>query len=153
MSTLNDIVERVATIQSTIVVGEVQTSSAYPYQPSDISSAELPFWINEINGGPVHPLATQGALYIDDTINMYLCIARSEEGADLKYNVQNTASFRDAVFQTFAAKIRLGGDLTYIIDAFIQDWDMVEYEYGTTKFLALLFRLRVREAMIVTYAP
>ncbi len=157
MSNINDIMERIATIQKTVSITDgINTSTvkqAEAYQPSDISSVSCPFFINEIHGGRTEFMATGGLQYVDNNISMNLCVMRREAGTNLKNVVKQTEKWRDAVFIAFAQKLRLGNDFPFIIDAYITSWDLIEYTYGTTAFVALNFNLFVREAFTLTVAP
>jgi hypothetical protein len=156
VSQLNDILERIASIQNTISSGSgasTVTCIGYPYIPADPSSAQCPFFVNEIAGGPTDFLATAGRQKVHDNIRMILCLAREESDSTFTQVIEKAAEWRDYVFNTFAAKIRLGNDLSYVQWAVVDKWDYVRYPMGTTIFIALMFNLHVLEAYITTIAP
>ena len=157
MSNLTVIRERVATIQKAITLPygatTLKVNAAKAYQPSDISSLACPFFINELRGGRAEVMATGGLQYIDSNISMNLCVARKEANLGLDTVLEKTEQWRDTVLAAFALKIRLGNDLDFIIDAYINAWDEIEYAYGSAVYVALTFNLYVREAFVLTYAP
>jgi hypothetical protein len=162
MSQGNQIAERVAKIQSAIVLTGGYPSSAIakaePYPPSDVSSAVCPFFINEIDGTGTSFLATGGLQFVDTDIRMHLCLSRREANMNLRDSINVALTWRDVVFEAFAKHLRLSDtpsgvqDLTFIIDASITNWSLEEYQYGTTSFVGLMFNLKVREAFPLTIA-
>lgn len=153
VSQLNAILERVASIQLTVAItvpsgftSAGSVSAAYPYPVNDPSMANLPFFYNAYKGGPVKFQALKGYLTTSD-IEMTLCIENftSEMSIDRVYTL--VALWRDAVLATFAGKVRLGGDLSYIMDAavtHVSEFKRVSTE-GSAEYGALVFTLQVRE--------
>ncbi len=236
MSKINDILVRLADIEIGITVpGEPipYILQAEPYQPSDLSSVSCPFFVNEvvIGGNSADIPIASGMQYRMTTFNLMLCLARYEANIDLKYGIQTTVEWADAVMSTFAQHVRLSapsktivsstnaspinvavaaphrystGDavtisnhlvntaangawivtvvdelnftlngstgngvgaqtgtarltqpsdmVDHIVDVAISEWALVPYEYGSGKFLALKFPLRVREMFVTTIA-
>lgn len=110
MSQLNDIVERIAAIQIGIEVpglGRPQVLASNPYQPSDVSSVQCPFWINEIRGGESDLPISGGNQYRTTNIDMLLAVQRRIGNVNLKYGVKETAEWVDAVYSAFARHIKL----------------------------------------------
>jgi|SRR5581483_2778952 len=120
MSAANDILTRIANIQITVGVpglGIPVVLQAEPYQPSDMNSVSCPFFVNEIaigagNGSDL-PIAN-GQQFITTTIAMMLAVARKEANIDLKYGVENTLKWRDAVYAKFAQHVRLSAPTVLI---------------------------------------
>jgi hypothetical protein len=112
MSKSNDIFERLADIQIGISVpglGNPYVLQAEPYQPSDMSSVSCPFFVNELMSSPVPasiPISA-GQQYRETRIAMLLAVARKEANINLKYGVQDTMQWADAVFAEFAKHVRL----------------------------------------------
>lgn len=114
---LTKILERIAVIQIGIQIpdlGNPYVLSAFAYQPSDISSIQLPTWINEIRGGPSDTPIAAGQQYITSNIYMNLLVARKEANVDLKYGVKETAQWRDAVYAKFASHLKLSAPASNI---------------------------------------
>lgn len=110
MSITNQALVRIANLQVTIGVPGLPNPyvlQAEPYQPSDMSSVSCPFWVNEIRGGPADLPISSGMQYITTRINMMLAVARRDAAIDLKYNVETTLKWRDAVLAMFAQHIKL----------------------------------------------
>lgn len=228
MSQTNQALVRIATHQSLINVPGLPIPyvlQAEPYQPSDMSSVQCPFFVNELalNGGVASLPISSGMQYVQTLIDMMLAVQRREAGIDLKYSVQNTLMWRDAVLAQFAAHVKLsypaiplnqstfstpiqcttivphgltnadqvaiagvtgntnangswninvvdamnftltgsvgngtGGvsgterklqpvDLAFVTDVMITGWELVDYTYGSTEFLAIRFPLRLSE--------
>lgn len=159
MSQGNQILERIAEIQRTIMLaggypaGGIQM--AEPYLPSDISSAVAPFFLNAVRGGDTNFMATGGLQFVDTKYEMTLAVQRKEANANMRDVNKETMRWRDVVFSTFAQHIRLSNssgvqDLTFILDASIKRWDVIELVYGKTSYIALSFDLQVREAFPLT---
>lgn len=228
MSQTNQALVRIATIQSLIQVPGLPIPlvlQAEPYQPSDMSSVQAPFFVNELalNGGIASLPISSGMQYVQTLVDMMLVVQRREAGIDLKYSIQNTLMWRDAVLAAFAAHVKLsypaipllqstfttpiqcttivphgltnadqvtisgvtgntnangqwnivvvdtsnftltgsvgngtGGntgterkiqpvDLAFVTDVAVTGWELVDYEYGSTEWLALRFPLRLSE--------
>lgn len=154
MSQINEILERVAEIQLTISIPAgppiTVVKKTFPYMPSDVSTAEAPFFVNELHGGPTDFTAVRGLQRVDDDIVMYLCLQRREQNTNLSLGTKETIAWRDAIFAAFAQKIRLSNpagivDKSFVLEARLKDWDFVSYEYGTATWLALRHTLTVRE--------
>lgn len=154
MSTyINDILERVAEIEVGIVGPNGQpVRIAEPYLPSDVSRYELPFFINEVEGGPVKFIATMGRQEVQTVLHMHLCLFNRASG-NLKEQMKAALQWRDYVLAAFAQHLRLGNDLANILVTPITAWDFVDYEYGSTTWLALRFDLSITEMFILTVAP
>ena len=233
MSYANDTQVRIANIQITIQVQGLPIPyvlQAEPYQPSDVSSASCPVWINEIRGGPSDTPIANGQQYIESDVLMNLCVARKEANIDLKYGIDATIAWRDAVYAMFAQHIKLSAPVVglisstdtnpitvvtatphclvtddqvtiadhlvntnangvwvatvidpttftipvagngagvdtgtarktdyndqweHVVDAHISHWDVIDYQYGSSLFLALQFILHLREMYVQTLA-
>lgn len=157
MNNIQTILERLEALQpqiSTTVDGTNQSvQAAFAYEPADPSSAQAPFFVNEVHGGPTVFQATGGLQRVATHIVMNLCVARIESGGTL-YEVQRTAyQWRDAVFAFFAQKLRLGDDLTFILEAHISAWNIIRREFGSAEYLALQFDLQVVELFPLTIMP
>lgn len=114
MSQINQILTRIATIQSQIVVTQQNglplvpfILDAEPYQPSDMSSVLLPAFINEIWAGKSNVPISAGQQYRTTRVKMMLAVQRKEAGINLRYSAQNTAAWVDAVYAMFAQHVRL----------------------------------------------
>lgn len=117
-SQLNVIMRRIAAIQLTIEASGLprpQILAANPYQPSDVSSIQCPFFVNEIRGGPSDLPIAAGQQYRTHNIQMMLAVARREANTNLKYNVQETAAWVDVVYAAFAAHIKLSAPAAKIV--------------------------------------
>lgn len=234
LSQINIALERIAQILMTVTVDELPNPNilgANPYQPDDVSSAQVPFWVLELD-----PQGGQSDLPISDgqqrrgwVTDALLCVQRREAGSNLKYNVRNTAQWVDAVYHTMSQHVRLSAppirivsasnsspvtvvtniassyetgdqvsiagvedntavngnwnltvvdwrtftvpaigngagvktgtvqktqpfDLGNILDCWIGSWAIVDYEYGSTSYIALLFKIIVREFYITAIA-
>lgn len=234
MSQTNTSLVRIATIQALISVPGIPLPNileAEPYQPSDMSSVQCPFFVNElpVTGSNANIPISSGQQYVDTPIDMMLALARRGAALDLKYNIQTALLWRDAVLAAFAQHVRLsypaitilastntnpiqvtttiphglvtgdqvtitghlvntnangtwtvtvidnwnftiptagngvGGqtgterktqpvDLPFVVEAVITAWSLVDWEYGSTEFLALRFPLRLREMYVTTIA-
>ncbi len=110
MSQLNTVLERIADIQIGITVPGLPIPyvlQAEPYQPSDMNSVACPFFVNEVRGGPSNLPITAGMQYRTMVVHMMLAVQRREADIDLKYGVENTAEWVDAVYAMFAQHVRL----------------------------------------------
>lgn len=121
MSQLTGILTRVADIQIGITVPGLPIPvilQAEPYQPSNMSSVSCPFFVNELNlaRNTANLPINAGQQYRNTDITMMLCVARKEANIDLKYGVENTAQWSDAVFAAFAQHVRLSAP-TKLIEA------------------------------------
>ena len=155
MSQLNQILERLATIQETITIGSAPgetVGKAYPYMPANPPASECPFTVNEIGGGPADLSAVSGLQAVTDRITMHLCLSPWELDVSTEATMEEICNWRDAVFSTFAGKVRLGNDLAYILTAIITAWDIEKIQLGTTWFGALKFTLTVKELYKQTIA-
>lgn len=154
MSQLNQILEYMATLQQTITIPGEQVTAAYAYLPSDPASANCPFFVNEVDFGPVEFLAVRGFQRVVDIVNMHLCVSRFEADATLEYNVQNLALWRDAVIAKFAGAVRFANTFPFITEAYIDRWSgLVKLDYGSTSFLAMTYRLHIEEQFLLTVNP
>lgn len=112
MSKAIAVLERIAEIQVGITVpglGIPYVLQAEPYQPSNMSSVSCPFFVNELTLSPNTanlPIAA-GQQFRELNIMMMLCVARKQANIDLKYGVQETLQWSDAVFAAFAQHVRL----------------------------------------------
>jgi hypothetical protein len=166
VSSLVDIALRLEVIQMSITVpGMVRPSVgiAYPFQPSTVSSAKLPFFINElrngqsdIGAGSTTPPAGTGQQARDSDFGMILCTSRKEGNLDLKLGIWDAALWIDSVYRVFARHLRLshpdtGDMLPSVVDAKIKSWKLIEYPYGDMVFLGIEFILKVRERYAQTF--
>lgn len=120
MSQLNTFLERIANIQVNISVpglGRPQVLAANPYQPSDVSSLQCPFWVNELRGGPSNLPIANGQQLRTTSVHMFLAVVRREGNVDLKYSVQQTAEWVDAVYAAFAQHIKLSAPAVNILSS------------------------------------
>lgn len=88
-------------------LGRPNVLASNPYLPSDVSSLQCPFWINELRGGDSDLPISSGQQYRSTNISMNLCVVRREGETNLKYSDQLTAEWVDAVYSTFAQHVRL----------------------------------------------
>lgn len=154
MSQINTILERLATIQTAITITGGTIGNAYAYWPADPSSAMCPFFVNRVRGGPTQFQATGGMQSAETDIDMVLAVARQESDATFAQVQNHCYLWRDAVFTAMAQKLRLGNDLSYILDAAITNWSIEpQYEVGTGVYVALVFTLQVREWFPLTILP
>lgn len=117
MSQLNQILERIANIQININLpgaGNPFILDSEPYLPRDMSRVQLPFFVNDLRGGPADIPVSAGEQYRTTFIRMILCYQNIEQNIDLKYTVRDTAQWVDVVFATFAAHHRLSAPATAI---------------------------------------
>lgn len=165
---LNTILQRIADIQITVEVAGAPRPNvivAEPYQPSDTASTYCPFFINEVHGGSADIPISSGQQYVTSNIEMFLCVRRREAETELKLGAQETIAWRDAVFSTFAKRVKLSDPaddsraghihegLTFVLDAHIGSWEApVEYKYASSNYLALKFTLIVNEFYVTTIA-
>ena len=162
MSQLNELLERLATIQQTITitvpasynyVGPTVVTSAFPYPTSDPSLAHAPFFYNQYNGAPkVEFEAVSGLQRVNNEIDMVLCFTTITAETNIANVYMGVSFWRDAVLSAFAGKIRLGGDLSYILDARITKigkFEEVPTEGGSS-WGALAFTIAVRELFPLT---
>lgn len=123
MSQMNDILTRVADIQIGIEVSGLpipKVLQAEPYQPSDMSSVSCPFFVNELmppGRAPAYLPIAAGQQYRTTIIGMLLCLARKEANIDLKYGVENTVKWAEAVFSTFSQHVRLSAPAKPILSS------------------------------------
>ena len=168
MSNTNEIVERIAQIQVLIEVEGAPRPNvilAEPYQPSLTSSANCPFFINEIHGGVSDIPISAGQQYIEEDIHMVLCIRRKEASTDLKLTIKEVVMWRDAVYTAFAERVKLSNPiyddvpgqshigLSFVVDGVITSWNDIEYEYGDSVYLALRFIFHINEMFVTEIAP
>lgn len=155
MSQLNQVRERVSAIQTGISVpGVGPVQAAYAYLPANLPAANCPFFVNEIaRGGASDLTATGGLQRVDTTLRMHLAVTFAEGDASQELADQQVSYWRDAVYAAFAAKLRLGGDLPFVLQALITSWDLERLTLGSSEFLGLYFDLTVREMYSVTVAP
>lgn len=148
MSNIETILEYIATIQLGVTLPDgKKPKQAYAYVPADPSSADCPFFVNIVSGGTTE-ISGLGQQQVSTTILMKFCVARLESDSNVIALQKNVYQWRDAVLSTFAQKIRLGNDLNFILDAYINRWSIAEdtlTEQGTTKFACLTFSLIVAE--------
>lgn len=148
----NELLERVASIEKAIVgPGGATIREAFAYQPNNPTRYEVPFFVNEVEGGPVDFVATRGRQEVKSTIHAYLCLFDRASGNLLEQS-KSCYTWRQYVLRAFAQKIRLGNDLDYILTVLLTKWDLVDYDYGSTTFLSLQFDLSVTEMFILTVA-
>lgn len=119
-SRANLILQRLAAIELTASASDATIPvviAADPYQPSNAESVNCPFWINAIRTGTGNqselPIAN-GQQYISTMYDLILCLARREANIDLKYGVQNTLLWRDAVYSAFAPHVKLSAPTVLI---------------------------------------
>jgi len=157
MSYLNDTLERIAAIQETIIASEAPRSTiglAEPYMPSQVLSANCPFFINELTDGNSDIPISTGQQFLSITVPMVLCVARKEASTNLRLGVDTTARWLTTVYETFGRHIRLSdpepdssenlGPLQFLVDAVIKKWSAGTYSYGDAEFLSIKFTLVVR---------
>ena len=161
ISSLVDIANRIAAIQMTISVAGMDRPNvvlAEPFQPSTTSRTLCPFFINElrrgisdVGAGSTAPMAGTGQIARDSEFGMVLCVEGRDGNIDLKFGIWDTALWVDAVYVMFAKHIKLsnpvGGaiDLPTVVDAKIKAWQLTNYQYGDMEYLAIDFKLAVRE--------
>lgn len=120
MSQLNTLLERIANIQINIEVpglGRPQVLASNPYQPSDVSSLQCPFWVNELRGGPSDLPIANGQQFRTSNVHMFLAVVRREANVDLKYGIKETAQWVDAVYAAFAQHIKLSAPAVDIVSS------------------------------------
>jgi hypothetical protein len=143
--------DSIAAIQQAISVtfedGTVQqVTHAYPYGEWTVTSNNLPFFVNEMQGGDTNFAATPGLQNVEDIVQMYLCLWPTAQGRSRETSLRYVLEWRDAVFAAFAAKMRLGGNMPFVKSAFIQHWDYGTSTIGATSYWALHFELSLGEA-------
>jgi len=146
--------DAVAAIQAAVSVtfsdGTVQqVTHAYPYGEWTITSVNLPFFVNVTRGGPTNFAATPGLQSVDNIVEMFLCLWPSAQGRSKEMSLRYVLEWRDAVFAAFALKMRLGGAMSFIKQAFIQHWDYGVYTIGQTEYWAIRFELKLDEAFVL----
>ena len=154
-SQLNQILERVATIQTSIVCANYDGSplpvtQSYAYLQWDIPTAVCPFWANDLKDWTSNIWAIGGAAAqrIQTTLPMHLCLMTKEQGASLKSNLQNLYANRDIVFDAFAASIQLNsglGVLPFLLEATLTGGGVELPLIGSNEYLALRFDLQIVE--------
>lgn len=152
-SSINLILERIAALQMTISVTELDQPTvlyACAYPPTDISALQIPFFVNKLRGGPSDPYAS--TQYRSEKIDMYLGLLRKEGAENNSLGTLLTAEWVDAVYAKFGAHIRLSEpthsvpDIQSVLDSYIESWDdEIEITYGSSVYLGLKFTLSVQE--------
>ncbi len=142
--------DAIAAIQQAVSVtfedGTIQqVTHAYPYGESTITSVNLPFFANDMQGGDTNFAATPGLQNVEDIVQMYLCLWPTAQGRSREMSLRYVLEWRDVVFAAFAAKMRLGGTMPFVKSAFIQHWDYGTYTIGATEYWALRFELNLGE--------
>ena len=146
--------DAVAAIQSAVTVTfndstVGQVTHAYPYGEWSITSVNCPFFVNQTNGGDCNIGATQGRQDIDNVVEMFLCLWPTSQGRSREQTMRYVLEWRDAVFTAFALKIRLGGAMSFVKQAFISHWDFGAYTLGATEYHAIRFTLKLDEAFVL----
>jgi hypothetical protein len=165
VSQLNQILERLADIEQTVVCtmpdgSSLPVTQAYAYLQWDIASAQCPFFANELNDWTSNIWAVGGGLgqHIDTTIPMYLCLQALEQNASLSLGVETAAANRDAVYIAFGNAVQLNAGLgqllnsdgqTFVLEATITAGAVEPVTLGSTTYLAMRFALEVKEAFQV----
>jgi hypothetical protein len=156
MSRLNDILERISEIQEGIAVnigGDVQQiTRAYPYLEWSVPSAVCPFFANHIGDFTFAIAATGGTVQIEQPIMMHLCLQPVESGISLASNLSYSYEWIDAIMAALVSKIRLGGDLPYIVDAWPKSGGIERVSLGDVEYLALRIDYTVRQRFSVPLA-
>lgn len=162
-SQLNEILETLASIQKTITFtvgsGKFLTSGsitdAFAYPQADPSAANTPFFYNEYAGAPKVEIAAVSGMYgITENFDMVLCVTPVTAELQLAFVYKLVAYWRDAVLNKFAANLRLGNALSYILDARITKISAFQkITIGTAEFGALSFTLTVRELFNTVITP
>lgn len=155
MSQINQILERVAQIQETMQLDGLKVVKAYPYIPADPVSAQCPFCVNEVAGGPTEFAASGVLQHVTTRIIMNLCIGRREAGLNLIEIEDRAYQWREVLFSTFARKIKLSDptgaiDLPFVHEAHITAWDLYMRPFGTAEFIVLMGELTVQELFCLT---
>ena len=145
--------DAICAIQKTVVAtfddGSTRgITAAYPFGEWNIGSLNCPFFINMLHGGPSNFQATGGLQAVDNVIDMYLCLQPTQQGRSRESSLRYVNEWRDVVFATFAAKMRLGGGptLTFVKIAFIKSWEFAAVTVGATDYWALRFELELDES-------
>lgn len=165
MSHINEIAVRIAEIQITVEAPGTprpQIQVAEPYQPSNTSTTNCPFFLNEIHGVSSDIPIASGQQYATENFYMILCIRAKEHNTDLKLSIQEVVSWRDAVYAAFSQRVKLSNPadddtpghahegLEFVLDARISSWEQIAYLYGDNEYLALKFVLTVNEFYVTT---
>jgi hypothetical protein len=160
MSNINEILVRIAEIQITVEAPGAPRPNVIksePYQPSNTSSTDCPFFINELHGGESQLPIASGMQYLTDQIWMVLCVRRAEARTNLKLSLQETVMWRDAVYAAFSNRVKLSdpakdntlgqahAGLPFVLDCYIRSWEAISYTYVDTEYLSLKFILMVNE--------
>ena len=141
MSQLNQILEQIAAIQKTIA----GVTNAFAYQVSNTSELTAPFFVNEVLGGP-SDLSGGMQQRIEDLVKMCLAIAPSDSDVTLANVNYKVITWRDVVYATFAGRVRLGNQLSFVLDARITRWGYEPRKtLGDVEWATLVFDVPVRE--------
>ncbi len=120
MSLTNDWTVRIVDIAVTIsVTGQPNpyVLKVDPYQPSDVSSNDCPFFLLEDGGADLGLPVGDGAQRRQTVMNLMLCLNRREAETDLKYSVQTAKAWQDAIPAMFAQHVRLSDPARYIVSS------------------------------------
>lgn len=141
-SQLNAILDAVCAVQMTVS----GTDNALPYHPRDLSLLLGNFWTNQVRGGP-SSLNGSHQQQIQDNILMRFHIRGTAEMDVSPANLQlRIMSWRDEVYNRFSKKIRLGGQLPFVMTAYISRWDYEPmHQEGTNTFPVMAYTLTVQE--------
>lgn len=155
MSQINQILERVAEVEMTMRLGGQRIVAAYPYVPADPPSAQCPFFVNEVAGGPTEFAASGVLQQVTTRIILNLCIGRRESDTSLIALEDAAYQWRDVLFSTFAHKIKLSNaageiDLPFVHEAHITAWDLFMRPFGTAEFVVVMAELTVQELFVLT---
>ena len=156
-SQLNEILERIADIQLTVsipggttVSGQVfsggSITDAFPYPVTDPNIGNVPFFYNDYLGGPATISAVSGVQEIKDNFEMTLCAMNAVSEYTMADAIQEMCFWRDAVMAAFSSSIRLGNDLSYILEAIITNVSKFQkISIGSAEYFGMTFTLSVTE--------
>jgi len=159
VSGLNDVLERMATIQANIVAtmpnGKTEkVTGAYPYIQGDIPSTMVPFFANEVSDWTSDAYAVGGSLgqHIQTPIKSHLCLMGSEQGVSLAVNLQTIIAWRDAVYAAFAAAVQLNkglGQIPNVTAAYISSGGLESVQLGSNTYAGIRFDFPLTEHFTV----
>jgi len=146
--------DAIAAIQSaitcTLADGTTQAvTHAYPFGDWTVTAVNVPFFVNQIKGGPTNFAATPGLQSVDNVVDMFLCLWPISQGRSKEMTLRYVLEWRDAVFAAFAMQMRLGGTYKFVKQAHIQRWDHGAFTIGQTEYWAIRFELALDEAFVL----
>ena len=150
MTDVRDILDALAAVQMTIVNPDGEAVAwAGSYFEMMVSQHDMPFFSNQLTGGPVMVAAAGILQGVRDVVKMRLVLQSYALGESFEHNEQYVLGWRDAVIDTIGQHLRLGGQLAQILKAEITNWDIEVAELGSSEFWCLRFDLTIDERLSV----